>query len=66
MIVSITRGFVNREKQMRHQEFIQNNQLSDLQQLEYFRDRFPRLCIAQIFQNFKILIKRETPIENQI
>ena len=66
MIASITRGFVNREIKSHHQEFIRNNQPSDLQQFEYFRERFPRLRIAQIFQNFQILNKSEAPFEHQI
>ena len=65
MIVAITRGFVNRETRIHHQTFVQNNQPSDLQQIEYFRNRFPRLRIAQIFQIFQILNSREASVENQ-
>jgi len=65
MLIRVTRNFVTKDIKVNHQQFVHERAPSDLEQLEYFRNEFPALRIAQIFQIFQILNKREAPQQQQ-
>ena len=59
MVQTISRSIVTRDLRRRFLQFVTETQPTDDQQIEFLRNQFTNLHLAQIFQNFEILNSRK-------
>ena len=59
MVQTISRSIVTRDLRRRFLQFVTETQPTDDQQLEFLRNQFTNLHLAQIFQIFEILNSRK-------
>ena len=64
MVRNITRRTLTEEQKVRYNRFVAETNPSDDQQIDYLRNHFPNLFLAQIFHLFEILNSRRH--QNQI
>ena len=62
MVTSITRGYFTKSQKKEYQDFLLENP-TDLQQIEYIRNKFENLRIAQ---NFQIFYSRQSQFKVRI